>query len=211
MQIIPTILDKDFSQAQYKIKLIKDMSQWIQIDVIDGIYSEGRSFQLELLTKINFDTNKTLWETHLMVKEPQKWIEKNIFAGASRIIGQVEMMDDLNEFVKEIKDSGVEAGLGFDIETKIENIPEDTDVVLLMARKAGFEPQDFDNKVIDKIEDLSNLRQKEGLKFLIGVDGGVNLDNLELIKKAGADIAYCGGAVFNGNVEMNWEQLTNAK
>ncbi len=203
MQIIPTIIEKQFSEAVEKIRLSKDDFKWIQIDVIDGIYSVGKTFELELLNKTGLVTDNTLWEIHLMVKEPVKWIEKCEFIYASRIIGQVEMMSDIEEFISRTKDAGLEAGLGFDIDTPIGDIPSETDLVLLMARKSGFEYQKFEEKIFEKIKKLREFRKEKDLKFRIGIDGGINENNILELKKIGVDIAYCGSTIFNGNVNNN--------
>ena len=207
MQVIPAILEKEISSAEIKIKLIKDKSQWIQIDVIDGFFSNGKSFELELLNKFGSELQNNLLEIHLMVKEPIKWIEKCDFVGACRIIGQVEMMSDKNKFIEEIKAKGLETGLAFDVETEIKEIPKETDLVLIMGRKSGFQSAKFEEKTYKKIEDLVKLRKEKELDFKIGVDGGVDLEIIKKIKKAGAEIAYCGGAIFNGMVSDNFEKL----
>lgn len=207
MQIIPTIIEKDFSVAETKIKLIKDKTRWIQIDVLDGYFSEGKSFELELLNKIQKEIQNNLLEIHLMVKEPIKWIEKCNFVGASRIIGQVEKMTDRKKFVEEIKNMGLEAGLAFDVETEINEIPLETDLILLMGRKAGFEAVEFDEKILKKIEFLVNLRKNNDMNFEIGVDGGINLETIKKIKNIGVEIAYCGKAIFNGIVDDNLEKM----
>lgn len=206
MQVIPTILEKNFTEAELKVLAVKNLVKRIQIDVIDGTFSFGKTFELELINKIE-GTDNVLWETHLMVKEPINWIEKSIHINATRIVGQVEMMSDREKFINKVKDAGLEAGLAFDIETKIEEIPEETDVVLLLGRKSGFGSYPIDNKVYKKIEELVNLKKERDLDFLIGVDGGINEDNIKKLEDIGVDIAYCGGAIFNGKVEDNLKRL----
>ena len=211
MQIIPSILEKDFSIAENKIKLIKDKFRWMQIDVIDGFFSEGRSFELELLNKIEVQIQNNLIEVHLMVKEPIKWIEKCNFIGASRIIGQVEMMNDRNSFIQEVKNMGLEAGLAFDVDTEIEKIPDGTDVVLIMGRKSGFQANKFQEDTINKIKKVVQAREgKDAQYYKIGIDGGVNLDTIKKIKEAGAEIAYCGRTVFDAILNDNLEKLDYA-
>jgi ribulose-phosphate 3-epimerase len=210
MQIIPAILEKDFSLAEEKIRLIKDKSLWIQIDVIDGYFLPGKSFELELLNKIEKEIQSNLLDIHLMVKEPIKWIEKCNFVGASRIIGQVEMMSDKKKFIEEIKNMGLEAGLAIDIETEIEEIPKETDLILLMGRKSGFVVADFEEKIYKKIKRLVEFRENNKMDFLIGVDGGINEEIIKKIKKMKIDLAYCGGIIFNGNVNDNWEKINYA-
>jgi ribulose-phosphate 3-epimerase len=206
MQIIPTILEKNFSVAKDKILRVKNLVKWVQVDVIDGYFSNGKTFELELINSIEGVEN-ILWETHLMVKDPIKWIRKSIFINASRIIGQVEMMPNINDFVKKVKDEGLEAGLAIDIETPIIEIPEETNLVLLLSRKAGFESFPFEEKIYKKIVDLNKQRIDRGLTFKIGIDGGVNQMNIKKLEDSGADIAYCGTSVFGGNVEDNLKKL----
>ena len=210
MQIIPTILEKDFSLAEIKIKLIRDKSRWIQIDVVDGFFSNGKSFELELVNKVQKEIQNNLLEIHLMVKEPIKWIEKCNFVGASRIVGQVEMMTDREKFVEEIKNMGLESGLAFDVDTEIGEIPTETELILLMGRKSGFESVEFDEKIYKKIETLVDIRRDKEMDFKIGIDGGINLEIVRKIKDSGVEIAYCGGAIFNGMVDDNFEKLKYA-
>ncbi len=196
MQIIPAVLEKEYQKAQEKIEKVKNYTNWVQIDVIDGFFAPGKTFELELLA--NLELEKTLlWDMHLMVKNPINWIKKCIFVGASRIIGQVEMMEDRDKFIKEVKDAGMEAGLAFDINTPVNNIPEETDIVLLLGRKAGFEKQSFNYKVFEKIPK----------DFDWAIDGGVNLDAIKLMQEKKAKIAYCGGLIFNGNTMVNFEKI----
>jgi ribulose-phosphate 3-epimerase len=193
MIIIPTSeLQKDFFEAEKRISLLKNYSRWIQIDVCDNEFTPGKTFELELLNKLNFNTDNLLWDIHLMVKEPQDWIEKCLFIGANRIIGQVEMMADRELFVKTIKDEGLEVGLAFDVETPIENIPEETDEILLMGRKAGFGELPFEEKVYKKVETLRKINEKREKKFLIAVDGGVDEGNIGKLEKLGVEIVYSG-------------------
>lgn len=200
MQIIPTILERDFGRAEEKILAVKDKFRRIQLDVIDGFFTYGKTFELELITKIE-NTENVLWETHLMVKEPVNWIEKSIFINSCRIIGQVEMMSDRGKFIKKVKDKGLEAGLAFDIDTEVSEIPEETDIVLLLGRKAGFGSLPMEEKIFEKIKQLTRIKNENGLSFLIGVDGGVNNDNIKKLEDMGAEIAYCGRAVFDDKVE----------
>lgn len=207
MQIIPTILEKEFSKVEVKLEKIYGLAKWLQIDVIDGVFSYGKTFDLELLSGNKSDIYNMLIEIHLMVKEPIKWLQKCLFVGATRVIGQVEMMNNRTDFIDKAQEIGLEVGLAFDIDTDIGIIPEETDVILLMARKAGFEPLSFDEKIWKKIEEVKKIREKNNLKFKIGIDGGIDFKNLEKLKKVGIDIAYCGGLVFNGNIRENLEKI----
>ena len=210
MKIIPTIFEKEFAKAEEKILLVKDLVDWMQVDVTDGFFVDGKTFELELLSRIK-ETDKCLYDIHLMVNNPVKWINKCVFAGATRIIGHVEAMENRDNFVDIVKNEGLEVGLAYDIDTDIdENIHEDVDVVLLMARKAGFGDYKLDDKVFTKIKKAIEIRDELSLNYKIGIDGGVSLENIKRLEEVGGDIAYCGSAVFNGVVTTNLENLKNA-
>jgi pentose-5-phosphate-3-epimerase len=125
-----------------------------------------------------------------MVKDPINYVEKCMFIGASRIIGQVEMMSDRNEFVNKVKGEGLEVGLAFDVGTEIKDIPDETDEILIMGRKAGWEKRDLDPEVYNRIE-LAKKFEKQ-----IAVDGGVDVNNIKLLKKSGANIVYSESNYF---------------
>lgn len=207
MTIIPTIFDKDYREAEKKLEMVKGLVKWVQFDVTDNVFTPGKTFELELLGKFGIEMTDFLYDIHLMVKEPIKWLEKCLFVNASRVIGQVEMMDNIDSFVKKSKDIGFETGIAYDWDTKIGKIPREVDLVLLMGRKAGFVSSTLENGVFEKIEKLIKIRESDFLEFRIGIDGGVNLENIHELKISGADFVYCGGAVFSGNVKNNLELL----
>jgi ribulose-phosphate 3-epimerase len=198
MQIIPTTgLKKDFYEAEKRIAAVKDSSRWIQVDVCDNIFSPGKTFELELLNKLDLKTDDILWDIHLMVKEPIDWIEKCLFVGANRIVGQVEKMTDRELFVRAVKDEGLEVGLAFDIETPVENIPGETDEILLMGRKAGFGEYPLDERIFKKIELAKNFEK------IIAVDGGVTIENMEKLKNMRVDTVYSEINYFDINEKNN--------
>ncbi|MFZ2152674.1 MAG: hypothetical protein WAV41_01285 [Microgenomates group bacterium] len=196
MQIIPTIgLKKQYEEAEERIRQIRDYSNWIQIDVCDSVFAKGKTFELELLGKLDFETKNSLWDVHLMVKEPINWINKCVKVGASRIIGQSEMMSDKTMFLDKVKNEAAEAGLAFDVDTEVKTIEGDWDIILLMGRRAGFGYFDFEGKVLDKIKKVKDMG------YRVGIDGGVDVDNYEKIVEAGADIIYS---------EVNYWKLLDA-
>jgi ribulose-phosphate 3-epimerase len=207
MTIIPTIFDKDYREAERKLEMVKGLVKWVQFDVTDNVFTPGKTFELELLGKFGIEMTDFLYDIHLMVKEPIKWLEKCLFVNASRVIGQVEMMDNIDSFVKRSKDVGFETGIAYDWGTGIGRIPKEVDLVLLMGRKAGFANSALEKGVVEKIEKLIKIRESDSLEFRIGIDGGVKLENIRELKIRGVDFVYCGGAVFNGNVKNNLELL----
>jgi len=113
------------------------------------------------------------------------------------------MMTDREKFVKTVKDEGLEVGLAFDIGTKVDNIPEETDEILLMGRKAGFEVHLLDERVYKKIEILRQAQDKKEKQFLIAVDGGVTKENIIKLEKLGIDIVYSEINYFDLNGKNN--------
>jgi ribulose-phosphate 3-epimerase len=208
--IIPTIFEKEFSKAEIKIREIEQLVKWAQVDVVDGIFTSGKTFELELLANIN-ESMPLLWDIHLMTKEPRNWINKCVFVGASRVIGQVEMMKDRQAFAQQVKEEGMEAGLAFDIDSEVDGVPEDIDLVLLMSRKAGFAEMPMDQRIEGKIKRTAELRSREGLNFEIAIDGAVDPENIGRLVKAGAEIFYCGKSVWDGRVADNLELLNQAE
>ncbi|HBP51557.1 MAG: Ribulose-phosphate 3-epimerase [Candidatus Shapirobacteria bacterium GW2011_GWE1_38_10] len=190
MEIIPTILEKDLTLAENRFSQVKNLSSWVQIDVTDNVFVPGKSIELELFSKFG-QTYSTLFDIHLMVKEPINWIKKCLFIDASRIYGQVEMMSDRELFVTEAKNSGLEVGLAFNIDTPIDNIPSECDLILLMGRPAGFGNYPLDERIYQRIVEAKKFGKK------IALDGGVTPDNFQKLKDSGLDIIYLGQYFLN--------------
>lgn len=206
MEIIPTILTKDTAELQEKLVKIDGLVPWVQIDFIDGIFVANKTFDLENLEGLGKNLKK---EVHLIVKEPIGWLGKCRYILADRVVAQVEIMSNVNDFYQEAASSGMQVGLALDLETPIEKIPADIypqlDLVLLMAVKAGWGGQDFDPKVLLKIK---KVRETVGDLVDIGADGGLNEENIIECKKAGATIFYVGKTFWEyQDLEKRYRQL----
>jgi len=185
MQIIPTTNPQtNYLEVEKRLEQIKDLSAWIQIDIADGILVKPATFPLEILSKPSINLDHNLFDIHLMVKEPINWLNKCMFVEATRITGQVEMMSDREKFVSSVKDLGAEAGLAFDIDTPIVNIPAETDLILLMGRKMGYKPMELDSKIYEKIKLAKSFGK------LVALDGGGGVENFDKLNEAGLDILY---------------------
>jgi ribulose-phosphate 3-epimerase len=185
MQIIPTTNPQtNYLEVEKRLEKIKDLSAWIQIDVTDGILVKPPTFPLELLSHPAIILDKNIFDIHLMVKNPINWINKCLFIEATRITAQVEMMEDREKFVTAVKDSGCEAGISFNVDTPIDNIPAETDLIQIMGRSMGFTPAPFDQNLYDRIA----ISKKFGK--LVAIDGGVSPQNFAKLEQAGVDIIY---------------------
>ena len=189
-EIVPTILTADFSEYIKKMQGLKGVCPRVQVDVIDGKFVGNQTISLESLKNEPTDLRMDL---HLMVKEPEEWVNRALEILPDRLIGQVEMMYEPEKFINRATEGGFEVGIALDLETPVESISEEiyhmVDLVLLLSVKAGFGGQVFDEKVLQKIE---NIKKIVGDLVEVGVDGGLTDENIKLCQKKGADIFYVG-------------------
>lgn len=211
IKIIPSILTKNPQEAKELLAKCEGVVGRVSIDIIDGKFADNKT--IDPLVVAGMDTLLKL-DFQLMVIEPINWIEKCVRAGADRVIGHVERMNDQIEFVGKLQEIGTGVGLGLDLKTPIEKIDKsivnDLDVVLLMSVPAGFGGQEFKGQVIEKIKQLKQTREKIKSKFKIHVDGGVNIDNIGKIVDAGAGEVSAGRILFKGSLEENIKKFQKA-
>lgn len=198
LEIIPAILEKDFTQIERKINLVKSFAGTIQIDLIDGKFLP----QSTLLTPESFAkfSQESFLELHLMTQNPIGYVEPFAKAGFRRFIAHVEALpnlDDQKKFVKKVRSLNFEVGLAIDRDTEINTIKEpleNLDCLLIMLVKAGSSGQKFDENVLDKIRQLRAKTQMP-----IEVDGGINTESIMLAKKAGANRFSVNSFLFMEN------------
>lgn len=209
IKIIPAVLTSSASEVVDKISKLEGIVDRVQIDVIDGVFSNNKTIYPDAIGDLTTDLNI---DYHLMVKEPINWVEKCVIGGADRIIAQIEMMQSQNEFVQKAAALGTSVGLAIDISTDIKALDpvvlRDLDVVLIMSVKAGFGGQEFDQKAFDKIKKLSKLRTENHFDFVICDDGGVSLENVDELEDSGVDEVAIGKRIFDGgNIKKNIDNL----
>lgn len=203
IEIIPAILTNDPEELKEKLGAVEGKVGRVQIDIVDGVFAKNRTIGLE--TMENLETGLLL-DIQLMVKEPIDWVEKcSKLKNVYRIIGHVELMSDENEFIARVRASGRKVGLGIDLDTQLNHwndseLLKEVDVILLMAVKAGFGGQEFDQSVLQRVDDFICTRNAYNLSFKICVDGGVNAQNIKQITKAGADEVAVGNAWWEGKL-----------
>lgn len=187
--IIPGILEKDWTEIEKKINIIRTFSDRIHVDFVDGKLFPNLTF-LDPAPFAKY-AGELYLEAHLMVEEPINYLERFSIAGFKKFIGHIEKMSSQEEFVAKGELLG-EVGLALDLPTPIESIKiplDDLDFVLLMTIHAGFSGQEFVQSSLAKIKDLRSktLQQVQG-KLPIEVDGGINDQTLVVCKEAGANI-----------------------
>lgn len=213
LEIIPSILTSDIKEFESMLKIVEEAGNVnrVQIDIIDGQFVDNKT--IDPANVVGIDTNLSL-DFHLMVKEPSAWVEKCANAGADRIIGQIEMMKSQVEFVGKVQETNLYVGLAVDLSTPISKLDPviltNVDVVLLMAVKAGWGGQKFNDSVLNKVKELDEIRVRDATPFRICVDGGEMEDNIDETHFAGADEVVIGRRLFQGDMAENIKKLQTA-
>lgn len=209
MLLAPSILSADFSKLGEEVKKIHK-ADFVHVDVMDGHFVPNISFGSAVMKSLVGKT-KLPFDVHLMIENPDEYIEDFVTNQTEYICVHQEACVHLDRTLNHIKSLGVKAAVSLNPATPvstIENMLGEVDMVLIMSVNPGFGGQSFIPYSIDKIEELSALRKKKGLNFLIEVDGGVNLDNAKELLNAGADILVAGSAVFKADdIEKRVEEF----
>lgn len=211
-EIVPTILTTDIEDFSRKINALKGVCPRVQIDIIDGRFAPTKTIDLSAIRDL-IDLGDLKIDLHLMVEEPLGWISRCLEIVPDRIVAQMEKMTDPLSFINEIIESGAQVGLALDLETPVENYPEDiyllADIVVLLGVKAGKGGQELNLGVLEKIKKMREILGDPPVGGgKIGVDGGLNGENIKLCQKAGASIFYVGSYFWNtDNLQERYNEL----
>lgn len=202
MLLAPSVLAANFANLAADLDMVnKSEADWLHVDVMDGRFVPNITFGMMLVESFKKLCTKPL-DVHLMIVEPEKYISQFRDAGADTITVHVEACPHLHRTIQQIKETGAKAGVALNPHTpvsSIEDILEDIDLVCLMSVNPGFGGQKFIYSTLKKIRQLKEQIIERNLSTLIEIDGGVGLQNAQVILEAGADVLVAGNAVFGAS------------
>ncbi|NDW08834.1 ribulose-phosphate 3-epimerase [Dysgonomonas sp. 520] len=198
-KIAPSILSADFLNLQSDIEMInRSEADWIHCDVMDGVFVPNISFGFPIIKQVSKIAKKPL-DVHLMIADPNPYIEAVKDAGAYMMNVHYETCPHLHRTISAIREAGMKAGVTLNPHTPVsvlEDILQDIDMVLLMTVNPGFGGQKFIGHSLTKVRKLREMIDSRNLKTLIEVDGGVNMETGKQLVDAGADVLVAGNFVF---------------
>ena len=197
--VAPSLLSANFADLKAEMDMInRSECDWLHIDIMDGVFVPNISFGFPVLKYVAQLCRKPL-DVHLMIVQPEKFINEVKALGAYTMNVHYEACPHLHRVIQQIKEAGMKAGVTLNPSTPVcllEDIIRDVDLVMLMSVNPGFGGQKFIPHTLDKVRALREMIKRAGSHALIEVDGGVNRETGEQLRKAGVDILVAGSAVF---------------
>ncbi len=208
--LAPSILSADFNVLGEQIQTVaKAGAQYIHVDVMDGIFVPSISYGMPVIKSVRKSTD-AVFDVHLMITEPVRYIRDFVDSGADIITVHVEACKDIDETIRDIKACGVRAAVAINPETPVDKIMpylDDIDMALVMSVHPGFGGQKFIPDVLDKVRIIKSYYRDNNMDKDIEIDGGINFDNLPEVLEAGANVIVAGSSVYRGDAAANTKKF----
>lgn len=209
--LAPSILAADYTRLGEEIGLCTETGiRWIHCDIMDGHFVPNISYGPDIVEAAG-RAGDVFLDVHLMIEDPDFYVEPLLDAGADQVTVHQETCPHLHRSIQNIKRHGLHAGVALNPATPlsaVEPILEEVDLVLIMSVNPGFGGQNFIESTYRRLTELRRIRQENNYGFLIEVDGGVNLENIEKAVRSGADVLVAGSSVFGAeNIPARIEEL----
>ena len=198
IQIAPSMLSADFLHLEKDVRMVNEHADIFHLDIMDGVFVPNISFGFPVLKAITAATDKFM-DVHLMIVEPEKYVERFAKAGADLVTFHLEATDKVQECIDLVRKSGAQVGISIKPATPVEAIEEwlpQLDLVLIMSVEPGFGGQSFIEGSTEKVAALRRMIDQKGLATLIEIDGGVSRHNARELYDAGCNALVAGSAVF---------------